>query len=196
MLLLPPIWWSNKKNVQTTVSFLPKVNFQYSYWQLLQTILFLALISIVGFRPTHIIRLYLDGFFIARGVGSLTLLNGHHRLQAVQVEDSSTDVLFMASSSNDVTSDKWWRCSTDYHKDWFLPSFNDSSSRWPTAYVAYNNTSAPLMAPDAKWIGSIFSTNKTYCRRNTTLGTGRCVFCVLYIVYIDFKRGRFFRPIK
>ncbi|KAL9980676.1 hypothetical protein ACROYT_G009289 [Oculina patagonica] len=130
-----------------------------------------TLISIVGFRPTHIIRLYLDGFFIARGVGSLTLLNGHHRLQAVQVDDSSTNVelLFMASSSNDVASDKWWRCSTDYHKDWFLPSFNDSS--WPTANVAYNYTKAPFIAPDAEWVGYIFGTNKTYCRRNTTLGT-------------------------
>ena len=116
--------------------------------------------------------LYLDGVYRAytpRGI--LTIVRDQHKLQAVEVEDRSpddVDVRFIASSSNGVRTDKWWRCTSQYHKGWFLPSYDDSS--WSRAYVGNDNTKRyHFIAPDAKWIGNVFTAKKIYCRRNTTL---------------------------
>ncbi|KAJ7380809.1 hypothetical protein OS493_007191 [Desmophyllum pertusum] len=125
-----------------------------------------TLISIFGYKSTHIISLYLDGVFIAKAARKLTLIRDQHKLQAAQVEDrSANDVLFAASSSNGVRTDKWWRCTSQYHKGWFLPSYDDSS--WSRAYVA-GGTGYHFIASDAKWIGNPFITKNTYCRRNLT----------------------------
>ncbi|KAJ7374033.1 hypothetical protein OS493_009363 [Desmophyllum pertusum] len=127
-----------------------------------------TLISILGYKSTHIISLYLDGVFIAKAARKLTLIRDQHKLQAVQVEDGfAEDVFFIASSSNGVRTDEWWRCTSLYHEDWFLPSYDDSS--WPIPFVGGDNFEDPFIASDAKWIGNVFTATKIYCRRNTTL---------------------------
>ncbi|KAL9980675.1 hypothetical protein ACROYT_G009288 [Oculina patagonica] len=109
-----------------------------------------VLISILA--PNETIKLYLDGDFTAEAVESLTLVKDQHHLQAVQVgESSARDVFLLASSSNGVRTDGWWRCTNVYHEGWFLRSYDDSS--WPIAYVVKDNTGAPFIASDAKWIG-------------------------------------------
>ncbi|XP_078362117.1 uncharacterized protein LOC144646410 isoform X2 [Oculina patagonica] len=125
-----------------------------------------VLISILA--PNETIKLYLDGDFTAEAVESLTLVKDQHHLQAVQVgESSARDVFLLASSSNGVRTDGWWRCTNVYHEGWFLRSYDDSS--WPIAYVVKDNTGAPFIASDAKWIGYGIESNKIYCRRNTTM---------------------------
>ncbi|XP_078361490.1 uncharacterized protein LOC144645827 [Oculina patagonica] len=106
------------------------------------------LIAIRAGYYTNVIMLYLDGVFTARATGSLALVKDQHKLQAVQVEDNSFWVGFMASSSNGVRTDKSWRCTDVYHEGWFLPSYNDTS--WPRAYAIAGDTY--FIAPDAKWI--------------------------------------------
>ncbi|XP_078362114.1 uncharacterized protein LOC144646407 isoform X2 [Oculina patagonica] len=126
-----------------------------------------TLISILGDTATHIIRLYLDGVFIAEAVDILTILSDQHELQAVQVEDSSViDVFFLASSSNGGRTNKWWRCTNVYHEGWFLPSYDDSS--WPRVFILNNNTKFSYIAQDAMCIGHTTESNKIYCRRNIT----------------------------
>lgn len=137
-------------------------------------ILFLALISILGIHPNNTIRLYLDGIFVAEAADSLTILRkDRHKLQAVQVEDGSAeDVLFLASSSNGINSDEHWRCTNAFDEGWFLPNYTDIS--WPKVFVLANNTGSYFIAPDAKWIGYEFVSNRIYCRRN--LATGKKIF--------------------
>ncbi|KAJ7374036.1 hypothetical protein OS493_009366 [Desmophyllum pertusum] len=127
-----------------------------------------TLISIHGQRRSHTISLYLDGVYTAKVSSILSLVRDQHKLQAVKVEDrSGSNVSFIASSSNGVRTDKWWRCTSQYHKGWFLPSYDDSS--WSRAHVGNDNFTTPFIAPDAKWIGNVFPAKKIYCRRNTTL---------------------------
>lgn len=140
----------------------------------LQTILLLALISILGSHPNNTIRLYLDGIFAAEAADSLTILRrDRHKLQAVQVEDGSADdVLFLASSTNGINSDEQWRCTNAFDEGWFLPNYTDIS--WPKVFVLANNTDADFIAPEAKWIGYEVVSNRIYCRRNLT--TGKNIF--------------------
>ena len=117
----------------------------------------------------------------------MTLVRDQHELQAVQVEDrSADDVRFIASSSNGVRTDKWWRCTSEYNEGWFLPSYDASS--WPSALVGNNITEFHFIASDAKWIGSIFTTNIIYCRRNTTLGKQIYQFYYNLMAYNSFHQ--------
>ena len=122
--------------------------------------------------PNESVKLYLDGD--SRGklaLESLTVVADRHDLLAVEVKKGSGDgdAFFLASSSNGVRTDKWWRCTNVHHDGWFLPSYNDST--WSRAYFVKNNTGAPHIAPDAKWIGYVTGkSKKIFCRRNTTFG--------------------------
>lgn len=130
-----------------------------------------AFISIVSNKQTNAIKLYLDGVFAAKALGILTEVKEQHHLQAVQVEDDSeSDIsLILASSSNGVRTNRWWRCTNIYHNGWFLPVFDDSS--WPHARVSADNNCCNFIAPDAKWIGYVVPIRKKiYCRRNTNTG--------------------------
>lgn len=128
------------------------------------------MISILGSHPNNTIRLYLDGIFAAEAVDSLTILRkDRHKLQAVQVEDGSAeDVLFLASSTNGINSDKQWRCTNAFDEGWFLPNYTDIS--WPKVFVVANNTGDYFIAPEAKWIGYEVVSNRIYCRRTLTTG--------------------------
>lgn len=127
------------------------------------------MISIFANGPNVTIRLYLDGIFTSSAFETLVLLKDQHKLQAIQVEDSSLgDVQFLASSSNGIRTDKWWRCTNVYDEGWFLPNYSDTS--WPTVFVLDDNSYAPFIAEEAKVIGYEVESNNIYCRRNLTMG--------------------------
>ncbi|KAL9980663.1 hypothetical protein ACROYT_G009275 [Oculina patagonica] len=123
-----------------------------------------TLIAILPSYPTDLIRLYLDGVLIATAKGCLTVIKDQHELQAVQVEDDSprSFVVFKASSSNGIRTDKSWRCTNVYHKGWFLPGYNDTL--WPRPFVDVHVGYTLFIAPDAKWIGHVFNSKRIFCR--------------------------------
>ena len=141
------------------------------------------MIAILGARPTHNITLYLDGVFIAKAVGSLTVIKHQHKLQAVQVEDGPLfDVTFLASSSNGVRTDGSWRCTNTYHDGWFLPSYNDTA--WPSPYVFPSKPGNNFIAPDAKPIGYLLKpSNIIYCRGNATIGEKTFLTYIYIYIY-------------
>ena len=125
------------------------------------------MVSILGENRALAIMLYLDGVFTAKANGSLTVVKDQHKLQSVQVQHSSSiDAFFLASSSNGIRSDKWWRCTNIYHEGWFLPNYDDTL--WKRPLIKVDNVH--FLAPDAKWIGYPTRSNKLFCRRTTIVG--------------------------
>lgn len=150
-------------------------------FKLSSTTFSVGLIAILAEGTRNNISLYVDGVFTAKAVGKLSLIQHQHKLQAVQVDgNSDDDVFFLASSSNGVRTDRFWKCTNVYHDGWFLPSYNDTS--WPGPYVSNGNDGRNIIAPDAKWIGYQIQSNKLYCRRNATTGMETFLHTALIII--------------
>ena len=86
------------------------------------------------------------------------------------MEDSFQNfVSFLASSSNGVKTDEWWRCANVYHEEWFLPCYNDTA--WPEVFlIPYKAKQFHFIARDAKWITYDYKSKKIYCRRKVKKG--------------------------